>query len=269
MSGITYALMALAAANASFASETLDPKPTSVYATAAPLTAHCTAEVAPDVAVIVGALIARTLKPTEARSQLERQIEAVRSYVHERGGQLALGETVRAARSGPPPDGQGGDQPFIRVQRLEAVFSTQIAIDDVLEGLLQLGLEQFGRDVTLDGLDSRPRVVVRYRFRTLGSTLEALQRQCREATWRTWRQDEIGETVDQGSIVSPPAGCRLRSLAFAVRSQPVLSEHGGSVPLELQHPWAPAQVDGLEMLGHAPLRLQGTLTATVEGCLPK
>jgi hypothetical protein len=77
-----HTLMGLTAAvSAAFASQTLDHKPVSTYITADPLTAHCTAEVMPDVAVIVGALVARTLKPTEAPSQLERQIQAVRTYV--------------------------------------------------------------------------------------------------------------------------------------------------------------------------------------------
>jgi hypothetical protein len=223
---------------------------------------YCAQEKAPDLAVIVGALTARTLKPTDAREQMDRQVEAVRARVSERGGQLQLGETIRAARSGAPEANSASDRPFVRVQRLEAAFATDAPIDDILEELLRLGLDRYGRELVLDGTDGRSHVVVRYRFRGLRQTLEALESACQADAWERWQRairPAGGRDVER-------TGCRLRKLTFVVRSQPVLAEHGSAVPLELAEPWDTSRLDELELLGQVPLRLHGTLTAIVEGC---
>jgi hypothetical protein len=157
-----------------------------------PLSAACEAELAPDVAVIQGGVSATSLKPSEALAQLERQLGEIRKLASSHGGELHLLERVRAVRPlslGPVPDGREA-RPFLIVQRLELTAPASVEIDAFLDGLLGLGLDQFGPDLRLDpgeqSHDSAPRILVRYRISRLRAELDAIQRRCRTAAFDGW-----------------------------------------------------------------------------------
>ncbi len=232
------------------------------------LTAACGGETRPDRALIVGGLTVQSLKPLEARAQLERQLQPLEEYVTEQGGAVRRLERLRAVRelsnSGHerPPD----QRPFLLLQQLELEFPLEADIDAVLDRVLQFGLDRYGRSPQLGYQDDRPKVVVRYRFSDLTGTLDEIHRRCQMEAWQQWclRNTAAGKFEQCAE-----AGASLLELfitnALYLQSQPVLTENGGSAPLSFNYPWAAGQVENVELLGDVVVRLSGTITLTLRG----
>ena len=232
------------------------------------ITASCSGDVRPDRAGIVGGITAESLKPAEARDQIEKQLAQIKKHVAKRGGTVHLMERVRAVR-GMPRDARNVkmDQlPFVVIQRLEAEFPVRVDIDEVLEGLLQLGLDRYGRDFRLNSGDMSPKVVVRYRFSNLPATLEEIHQQCKAAALKQWCETNTpaGEhrtcTRALGKISHRFITQRLR-----LQSQPILGEHGQSTLVQISYPWNEAELSAIELIGDIPLRLYGTITVKLPG----
>ncbi len=114
------------------------------------ITAKCEGALAPDLAVIVGGITAESLKPLEAKAQLDKQLAEIERYISSKGGTVLLLETVRAIRQrqqGSRRQDKETELPFILVQRLEFRFPRSVGIDEILERLLQLGFDRYGRAI--------------------------------------------------------------------------------------------------------------------------
>lgn len=255
------------------------------------MTAPCSAELRPDRAVILGGISATSLKPTEAAAQLERQIGEIRKYVSQKGGSLLLQERLRGVRAGPRDPVRPSQDllPFVAVQRLEVELPVEADVDAVLEGLLQLGLDQYGKEVRLDAgqearsRDATPRVVVRYRFSRLHLELEEIQRRCRTAAVEKWCEESV--PFPEQRVCAQALGRiahRFVTRSLALRSQAVPRGEGGLSPIHLSYPWPGGPTEGetlsrvhvstpdgqaedLEPLGNVTLRLQGSITVVLVG----
>jgi hypothetical protein len=232
------------------------------------ITGQCSGEVTPDRAVIVGGVTAESLKPGEAKDQIERQLAEIQKYVSERGGTVHVMERVRAVR-GAPRDlrhGKTDQLPFVVLQRLEVEFSLAVDIDETLERLLQLGLDQYGRSVRLEHQGSPPQVVVRYRFSDLTEALKSIHQQCKTQAVRNWcAQNTPSEEHATCTQALDTIGHRFVTQSLALQSQPLLGEHGQSAPVHLAYPWNQAQLKAIELVGDVPLSLHGTLTLKLPG----
>lgn len=254
------------------------------------MTAPCSAELSPDRAVITGGITATSLRPSEARAQIEKQLAQIGKYVSEKGGLLRSLERVRAVRglARDPARPDRDPLPFVMVQRLEVEMPAEADVDAVLEGLLQLGLDQFGRELRLDPgddprsgyRDTSAKAVVRYRFSRLAEALDDVRNQCRAAAQARWCETnapspERKVCVDALARLAP----HFATQAMILRSQPVARADGGLAPVQLSYPWASdpepigrhglpgwrAPTEEVELLGHVPLRLQGSITVVLVG----
>jgi len=223
---------------------------------------ECNGEAHPDRVVIVGGISAQGLKPAIAKAQLDRQIEAVRQYVAGKQGRLVLLEVLRAAQSvtrATAPE-KTASQPFILVQSLEAEFPLSQDVDAILERLLQLGLDRFGKQVSVEVSSYGRNVMVYYRFADLRAQLERMLSACKQRLVVEWcasvRANKDGgvckttEQLDQ----------RFPTVSGSFQSVPMLREHGGRAAFYLTFPWQSAQVGQVELLGNTPLALSGPLT---------
>lgn len=251
------------------------------------LTAACDAELAPDVAAIQGGISASSLKPGEAAAQIERQLGEIKRLAASHGGALNLLERVRAVRPtslGPVPDGRG-TQPFLMVQRLEVTAPATAPIDAALDGLLGLGLDQFGPDLRLDpdrqSHDSAPQILVRYRISKLREKLETIQSRCRLAAFDGWCAAQA-EDAERAACAAALRSVERRFVtqSFVLQSQPVLRGPGPPTPVvlpqgpiwqpdvglrhELQ-PLTPPAAAELELLGNVTLRLTGSISLSLPG----
>lgn len=232
------------------------------------VTASCGGEVKPDHARIVGGVTAESLKPAEAREQIERQLAEIQKYVTQRGGAVHVMERVRAVRS-IPRDARNVtmDQlPFVVIQRLEMDFPLGIDIDETLERLLQFGLDRFGRNLGLDSRDASPKIVVRYRSSDLTATLKGIHQQCKAAALQQWCETNTPAGEQQACTDAlGKISHRFTTQSLMLQSQPVLGEYGQSTLVQLSYPWNEGQLTAIELVGDVPLRLHGTITVKLPG----
>ena len=217
----------------------------------------CSVEVRPDAAVIVGGIAAGGLLPIEAVDKLEKQLALVRGYLDSNRGQLQLLERVRTLRNSPARP-QDAEPPFQVVQRLRAELPVNAPIDQILQRLIELGLDRFGDDVLNTG-GSRREPVVRFVIRDLDAKLNDLQQSCAAAAWKAW----CLATPDAGGICAgdrPPAALQVQN--FNVQSEDkVLRPDGGVNYWRFNVSRGQRSGERPELLGNVPLRLTGNLYA--------
>lgn len=223
---------------------------------------ECNGEARPDRVVIVGGISAQGLKPALAKTQLDAQIEAIRKYVTAKQGRLILLEVLRAAQSvtrTAAPE-KTATQPFILVQSLEAEFPLTQDVDAILERLLQLGLDRFGKQVSVEASSYGRNVMVYYRFADLRAQLERMLSTCKQRLAAEWCAPARANP-DRGACKSTESlDQRFPTLTGSFQSAPMLREHGGRAPFYLTYPWQSAQISQVELLGNTPLALSGPLT---------
>ena len=231
------------------------------------VSAGCEVELLPDRAVIVGGVTARHLRPTQARAQLEQQLGEIESLVGEHGGTLKLLEEVRAIEQVSGRGRRRPDEPppFILGQWFEVKLEATAPVDEILEGLLQKGMDRYGRNVTLGQRNSGPQVVVRYRVSALEARLDNAHDDCRAAAWNAWCGDRAEEEAAACISAFPAIAPRLVTRSFTLTSAPLPNGHGGSAPLRLSHPWSAEQLDALDLISPTPVRLHGQIVLDLRG----
>ncbi len=252
------------------------------------MSAPCEAELRADRAVIVGGLSASALKPTEARAALDRLVQAVGDFAESRGGALTLLERTRAVRAAPrDPARPQAEAPFVTVQRLEVEIPAEADADSLLEGLLKLGLDQYGRELVLDPSaeafrSSRPaQAVVRYRVSRLRERVRQIHDRCRQEAIDVWCGSSVPfpEREACGSALGRLAD-RFTTQSFTLQSQPLPRPEGGVAPFTLSstvgwNPHGPARLDSsgaftegrgeVELVGLVPLAMRGSITVVLVG----
>jgi hypothetical protein len=233
-------------------------------------TGECTGELRPDRVVIVGGISAQGLKPALAKAQLDKQIEAIRQYIAGKMGRLTLFEVLRAAQSATrtASSENTATQPFILVQSLEVEFPLTEDIDAILERLLQLGLDRFGKQVSVEASSYGRNVMVYYRFSDLRSQLDRLQAACKQRLVEQWCQSATGRRDSEACKATEHRDQWFATLNASLQSNPVLRDQGGRAPFYLQYPWQSAQLSQVEMMGSVPLLLSGPLTIRTPSNLP-
>lgn len=227
------------------------------------MTAACSGDVRPDRAVVVGGITAESVKPSEAKAQIEKQLHEIQAHVSQLGGTVHMMERVRAVRGTPRNAGniRMEELPFVIIQRLEVEFPLDVDIDAVLERLLQLGLDRYGRNVRAERRSNTPNVVVHYRFSNLAEELKNIHQQCKTRALQQWC--EAHTPADEHSACEQAItgiAHRLITQRLLLQSTPVLREQGMISPVQISYPWSKAQLSTIELVGDVPLRLHGTIT---------
>lgn len=232
------------------------------------MTAACSGDVRPDRAVVVGGVTAESVKPSEAKEQIEKQLQAIQTYVSQHDGTVHLMERVRAVR-GDPHDARNPkmeELPFVVIQRLEVDFPLDVDIDSVLERLLQLGLDRYGRSVRPTSRSNTPTVVVHYRFSRLAEELKSMHQQCKARALQQWCEANTrANEHDACTRAITGFAHRLITQRLMLQSQPVLREQGMISPIQISYPWNEAQLSTIELVGDVPLRLHGMITVKLPG----
>ncbi len=227
--------------------------------------ASCTSSVRPDRVRISGGISAQSLKPTGTKQQLEKQLGTIRSFVEGNDGVLRTLERVRLVRPPRSPDEGGAPgnlTPFMAIQRLQADFPASVDVDAIMEKLLQLGLDRFGKSFQLNYYDQQAHVVVHWGFSNLQQELEALRKDCVKQAW------EKLCALKKGDRPHPACGGTegtaeplLPAYQFTITTQYVQIETGSTTPFTFTYPWQAAQIESFELLGDIELRLSGALYA--------
>jgi hypothetical protein len=199
----------------------------------------------PDLVVVSGAISARSVRPKDAAEQIDKQLAAIRAFVQGKGGKLNELERLRAARNPEPERSERRDNdkmPFLQVQKIEVEFPVTVDIDDALERLFKLGLDQYGKDIRVDGYDrSREfRSLTTYRIKGLPERLTQLAETCVRAESQKLCGDAPAKQCMANlqwtnvhvrtSVIEMPLGGRgAQTLALPGRSE---SYHGDSERFE-------------------------------------
>ncbi len=189
----------------------------------------------PDLVVVSGAISARSVRPKDAAEQIDKQLAAIRTFVQGKGGKLNELERLRAARN---PDSERQERrdndkmPFLQVQKIEAEFPVTVDIDDVLERLFKLGLDQYGKDIRVDGYDRGRefRSLTTYRIKGLPERLTQLAETCVRAESQKLCGDTSAKQcianlqwtnvhVKTSAIEMPSGGRSAQTLALPGRSE--------------------------------------------------
>lgn len=149
---------------------------------AAPVTRDCTESFTPDRVVVAGGISAETISPKDGAARIDKITGALRTYVGQHGGNLTLLDRLRAARN--PEGSRDGAQsmPFLQLQRFEADFPVAVDVDTVLERMLQLGMDRYGRNIQVADYSSRQyQMLTSYRISNFDDKIVALRNRCVES----------------------------------------------------------------------------------------
>jgi len=215
--------------------------------------AECSDTIRPDRLVVSGGLSAESVRPKDGSDQIEKQLAAMRSYVQGKGGKLIERERLRAARNPQQERDGAAKMPFIQVQRIEAEFPLTVDIDDILERLLKMGMDRYGKDTSVEGHGSRDfKVLTSYRFTALEETMRVLLTRCvREEAQKACGPARADACVQGANVFN----------AYA-QTEPVANRDGHKRAQMLRVPGVggtSGEPESLEPLSAAPLRVRLTL----------
>lgn len=221
------------------------------------ITGDCEADLKPTIAVISGGVAVSALKPTEAVAQLEKQMALIRSYVQQNHGTLKELERVRMIHTEGMNNGQPRDPSFQLAQRLRAEFPVDAPVDDILEHLMELGMDRFGENMSLaEYRQSIP--VVHFEIPHFEAQIKQVQQRCLAEAWKHWC-DSLATKNPTCQSPAPPESLQLQS--FTLRSTEKLMRVEG--PPDYFHYTNYAnnqQQPPPELLGNVAMHLIGNIT---------
>ncbi|MES2296413.1 MAG: SIMPL domain-containing protein [Pseudomonadota bacterium] len=209
----------------------------------------CSTSITPDRFVVSGGISAQSVGPKEGSEQIARQLAAMRVFITSKGGTLIVGERLRAARN-PERDGGSTKLPFIQVQRIEAEFPNDAEADELIERMLKLGMDRYGKEAGLSENGREFKVLSAFRFAQLDQALagalascvrQAAQRECGAQALACAAQARVVAANAQSEALSG-SDSYMRSLTLRL---PLYGEAQ-----------APLQTDKVELQSAHPLRLR-------------
>jgi hypothetical protein len=163
-----------------------------VYTRNVVITGDCEAEWKPDIAVIEGGVAVTALKPTDAANQLGKQLDLIRSYVQQNQGSLRELERVRMIHTEGSFNGQPRDPSFQLAQRFRAEFAADAAVDQILDHLMELGMDRFGDNMAMP--ETRQSiVVVHFEIQNFDAKLKQIRERCTLEAWKHWCESSGGK----------------------------------------------------------------------------
>jgi len=223
------------------------------------ISGDCEAELRPAKAVVSGGVAVSALKPSSAVDQLDKQMALIRDYVQQNHGKLKELERVRMVHTEGSINGQPRDPSFQLAQRIRAEFPADAPMEDILEHLMELGLDRFGDNMSAP--ESRQSiVVVRYEIANFDEQLKQIRDRCTVEAWKRWcvsagakslscKTGELPESLQLQSLT-------LRSTEKLMRGEGPTDYYRISVTA-----YQPGQqISPPELLGNVPLHLVGNIT---------
>jgi len=222
------------------------------------ISGECEAELRAAKAVVAGGIAVSALKPSSAVDQLDKQMAMIRDYVRQNQGKLKELERVRMVHTEGSVNGQPRDPSFQLAQRIRAEFPADAPMDDILEHLMELGLDRFGDNMS--PAESRQSIVViRYEIENFDEQLKQIRERCTTEAWKSWCSSEGAKSLScKGGDV--PESLQLQSLNL--RSTEKLMRGEGPTDyyrISITSYQSGQQMSPPELLGNVPLHLVGTI----------
>src|SRR5208337_1173860 len=149
------------------------------------ITGDCEAELRPATAVVSGGVSVSALKPSSAVGQLDKQMALIHDYVQQNRGKLKELERVRMVHTEGSINGQPRDPSFQLAQRIRAEFPADAPMENILEHLMELGLDRFGDNMS--PAESRQSIVViHYEIANFDEQLKQIRDRCTVEAWKHW-----------------------------------------------------------------------------------
>lgn len=217
----------------------------------------CTMDVAPDQAMIVGGVSSSGLEPEDAVGQLDKQLASMRSYIAEKHGELQLMERARTLKN-PLPGGRADvEPPFQVIQRLQVKLPAAAPVDEILQKLIELGLNRFGDNVLNNS--NRREAVIRFRVSDLDAKIREMQQQCTADGWKQFCSMPASDGICTSE--KPPADIDLQN--FTIRSkEPLMRPDGATAAWQLNVNRAQRSTEPPDLLGNVTVHLEGNILLT-------
>lgn len=216
----------------------------------------CSDQLFPNRLVISGGVSAESVRPKDGSDQLEKQMAAIRTYVESKGGSLLEKERLRAACNPEKANDAQTKFPFIQVQRIEAEFPLSANADEVIEKLLKLGMDRYGKDAGIDAYSSREyKILSFYRFTKQDAMLNDLVLRCiQKEAQKICPQDS--KAICKGKVNAQSAS--IQTEPFSNRNGYINAQHISIIENGTQ-----LNTDAIESLGSQPINLRLTIGVTV------
>jgi hypothetical protein len=222
------------------------------------ITGDCEAELRSATAVVSGGVAVSALKPSSAVGQLDKQMALIHDYVQQNQGKLTELERVRMVHTEGSINGQPRDPSFQLAQRIRAEFPAGAPMENILEHLMELGLDRFGDNMS--PAESRQSiVVVHYEIANFDEQLKQIRDRCTVEAWKHWCASAAAKSLSCESG-EPPQSLQLQSLTL--RSTEKLMRGEGVADyyrVNLAAYQSGQQVSPPELLGNVPLHLVGNI----------
>jgi hypothetical protein len=228
-----------------------------VYSRNIVITGDCEAELKPDLAVIAGGVAVTALKPSDAANQLDKQLDLIRRYVQQNQGKLMDLERVRMIHTEGSFNGQPRDPSFQLAQRFRAEFAANAPVDQILDHLMELGMDRFGDNMSMP--ETRQSiVVVHYEIQNFEVRLNQIREQCTADAWKHWCESSGAKTPECSAAYAPAS---LQVQSFNLHSTEKLMRDGSSDYLRIG--WSmyqpQQQITPPELLGNVTIHLTGSI----------
>jgi hypothetical protein len=237
-----------------------------VYTRNIVITGDCEAELKPALAVISGGVAVTALKPTDAANQLDKQLDVIRGYVQQKQGKLKDLERVRMMHTEGSYNGQPRDPSFQLAQRFRAEFAADAPVDQILDHLMELGMDRFGDNMSMP--ESRQNiVVVHFEIQNFDGQIDQIRERCTAQAWKHWCGSS-GVKNPECSTAEPPESLQVQSLNL--HSTEKLMRDGSSDYLRMG--WSmyqpQQQINPPELLGNVNIHLTGGIVLNLTTSAP-
>jgi len=222
------------------------------------ITGDCEAELRPARAVVSGGVAVAALKPSSAVAQLDKQMALIRDYVQQMHGELKELERVRMVHTEGSINGQPRDPTFQLAQRIRVEFSVDASMEEILDHLMELGLDRFGDNMSPP--ESRQAiVVVRYEIANFDEQLKLIRERCTTEAWKRWCVSAGAQSLSckAGEL---PESLQLQSLTLH-STEKLMRGEGPSdyYRVSITAYQSGQQISPPELLGNVPLHLVGNI----------
>ncbi|HEV2115573.1 MAG TPA: SIMPL domain-containing protein [Terriglobales bacterium] len=228
-----------------------------IYPSRVPLiSGECEADLKPTVAVISGGVASSALKPTAAVAQLDKQLALIRGYVQQNQGTLKELERVRMIHTEGSNNGQPRDPDFQVAQRFHAEFPVDAPMDQLLEHMIELGMDRFGENMSLPEY-RQSIVVVHFDIQGFDRQLTQIRNRCLAEAWKQWCASGSPKSVDCSSS-TPPESLQIQS--FYLRStEKIMRADGPPEYINITYSAYQPRSAPPELLGNVPIHFVGNI----------
>ncbi|MDE1460748.1 hypothetical protein [Spartinivicinus poritis] len=220
----------------------------------------CKVNLNPDKALIVGGISTHSFNIVDASKQLDTIINDVQVMVEKQKGKYLPLERLRSVeqRKCKQPNCNEKDKLFHVMQRMELEFPIKTNVDNILEQLIEVGMNQFGRHYSLYSGSKQRQILVRYRFSDNQIQPTIIKNNCVKQSIDQWCAD-TGLPQGHRWCEAKERASYFQIQNISLKSQPVIQESGSSRAIQLYFSNGALVVPDIELMGNVNLLFKGSV----------